>query len=52
MYRIYRIMGYFRFAKFSRFCLKNMAIIFLRILIFMVGNVRENCKVGGTTTFP
>ena len=34
-------MGYFCVAKFSRFCLKNMAIIFSRILIFTVGNVRE-----------
>ena len=25
---VYRIMGYFRVAKFPRFCLKNMAIIF------------------------
>ena len=24
----YRIMGYFRVAKFSRFCLKNIVIIF------------------------
>ena len=29
----YRKMGYFRVAKFLRFCLKNIAIIFSRILI-------------------
>ena len=27
-FRIYRIMGYFHVAKFLRFCLKNMGIIF------------------------
>ena len=37
----YHIMGYFRVAKFSRFCFKNMAIIFSRILIFAVNNIRE-----------
>ena len=34
-------MGYFRVAKFSQFCLKNMRIIFSRILNFAVGNVHE-----------
>ena len=34
-------MVYFRVAKVSAFCLKNMKIIFSRILIFAVGNVRK-----------
>ena len=44
-------MGYFRVAKFSRFCLKNMGIIFRglqrpRKIISIL--FRENRRVGGT----
>ena len=54
----YRIMEYFRVAKFSRFCLKNMGIIFrgfnfrgrqcprkITLILF-----RKNHRVGGGTT--
>ena len=37
----YRRMGYFRVAKFSRFCLKKHGDYILWILIFAVGNDRE-----------
>ena len=45
-------MGYFRVAKFSRFCLKNMRIIFRgrqRPRKIMSILFRENHRVGGTT---
>ena len=53
-YRIigYCITGYFRVTKFSRFCLKNLGIIFrgqqhLQKIILIL--FRKNCRVGGTT---
>ena len=53
----YRIMGYFRVAKFSRFCLKTWGLFFAdfnfrgwqrqrKILSILF---RENRRVGGTT---
>ena len=50
----YRIMGYFRVAKFSRLCLENMGIIFRgrqrpRKIISIL--FRENLRVGGITRF-
>ena len=54
---IYRIMGYFRVAKFSRFCLKTWGLFFAdfnfrgrqrpRKIISIL--FRENSRVGGTT---
>ena len=38
----YRIMGYFRIAKFSRFCLKKHGDYFSRILILAVATSAKN----------